>query len=136
MQCVWTQEEFFKTDSDVKEFEEEWEDSERPMTPLLGLYSDEKGPWGTEVIELEEEIDLKRIVYAVAETQFGDMINEWSYITKDNKVIQFENIYGPEGDTKGMYSALGWKLDDDKWAKAVPWDEVILAVKEGEIEFN
>ncbi len=136
LQCVCSQEEFFHTNSDIKEFEEEYEDSERPMTPILGLYSDEKGPWGTEVIELEEEIDLKRIVYAVAETQFGDMINEWSYITKDNKVIQFENIYGPEGDTKGMYSALGWKLDEDEWAKAIPWDDVIVAVKEGEFDFE
>jgi hypothetical protein len=136
LQCVWSQEEFFHTDCDIREFEEEHEDSERPMTPLLGLYSDEKGSWGYWSIELEEEIDPKRIVYAIAETQFGDMVTDWAYISKDNKIVHFEELEGPEGDTKGMYSTLGWKLDEDKWDKEVPWNEVAVAVKEGEFEFE
>jgi|TARA_B110000495_G_C22998460_1_gene588972 hypothetical protein len=136
LQCVWSQEEFFHTDCDIREFEEEHEDSERPMTPLLGLYSDEKGSWGYWSIELEEEIDPKRIVYAIAETQFGDMVTNWAYISKDNKIVHFEELEGPEGDTKGMYSTLGWKLDEDKWDKEVPWNEVAVAVKEGEFEFE
>ena len=136
LQCVWSQEEFFHTDCDIREFEEEHEDSERPMTPLLGLYSDEKGSWGYWSIELEEEIDPKRIVYAIAETQFGDMVTNWAYISKDNKIVHFEELEGPEGDTKGMYSTLGWKLDEDKWDKEVPQNEVAVAVKEGEFEFE
>ena len=136
LQCVWSQEELFHTDCDIKKFEEEYEDSERPMTPLLGLYSDEKGSWGNLSIELEEEIDPKRIVYAIAETQFGNMITDWAYITKDKKVVHFEYGDNPEGDTKGMYSTLGWKLDEDKWDKEVPWNEVAVAVKEGEFEFE
>jgi len=133
---VWVAEELFYTDCDIKEFEEEYEDSERPMTPLLGLLSDEKGSWGNQSIELEEEIDPKRIVYAMAETQFGNMVTGFAYITKDNKVVEFEEQDGPEGDTKGMYSTLGWKLDEDKWDKEVPWNEVAVAVKEGEFEFE
>jgi len=85
-----------------KKFEEEWEDSERTMTPLLGLYSDEKGSYGTWTIELEEELDPKRIVYTVAETQFGDMVDYWCYVTKDNKIVAFDTMHPPEGDTKGV----------------------------------
>jgi hypothetical protein len=43
---------------------------------------------------------------------------------------------GPEGDTKGMYSTLGWKLDEDKWDKEVPWDAVKTACGNGEFEFD
>ena len=50
--------------------------------------------------------------------------------------MEFEEQDGPEGDTKGMYSTLGWKLDEDKWDKEVPWNEVAVAVKEGEFEFE
>ena len=103
----------FQTDSDVKEFEEEWENEDSPMTPLLGLYSDEKGSYGTYSIELEEELDPKRIVYTIAETQFGDMVDFWGYATKDNKIVAFDTQLPPEGDSKGMYSTLGWKLDSE-----------------------
>ena len=115
LQCVFSNEELFQTDSDVKEFEEEWENEDSPMTPLLGLYSDEKGSYGTYSIELEEELDPKRIVYTIAETQFGDMVDWWGYVTKDNKIVHFDTMHPPEGDTKGMYASLGWKLDSEKW---------------------
>ena len=116
--------------------EEEWEDSERTMTPLLGLYSDEKGSYGTYSIELEEELDPKRIVYTIAETQFGDMVDWWGYVTKDNKIAHFDSQLMPEGDSKGMYSTLGWKLDSDKWDCDIPWDECEKAIADGEIEFD
>ena len=136
LKCVFSREELFQTDSDVKEFEEEWEDSERTMTPLLGLYSDEKGSYGTWTIELEEELDPKRIVYTVAETQFGDMVDWWGYVTKDNKIVHFDTMHPPEGDTKGMYASLGWKLDSEKWDSDIPWDECEKAIADGEIEFD
>lgn len=136
LKCIFRREELFHTNSDVKEFDEEWENPERPMTPLLGLYSDEKGSFGTWSIELEEELDPKRIVYTVAETQFGDMVDWWGYATKDNKIVHFEPQLLPEGDIKGMHSTFGWKLDAEKWDSDIPWDECEKAITDGEIEFD
>jgi len=34
----------------------------------------------------------------------------------------------PEGDSKGIYSTLGWKLDSDQWDCDIPWDECEKAI--------
>ena len=136
LQCVWSQEELFQIDCDIKEFEEEWEDPKKPMTPLLGLLSDEKGSYGTYVIELEEELNPKRIIYTIGETEFGDFVDSWAYITKDNKVQHFDSALPPEGNHQGTYATLGFKLDEEKWGQQVPWDAVEIACKEGEFEFG
>jgi RimJ/RimL family protein N-acetyltransferase len=98
--------------------------------------SDEKGSYGTYVIELEEELNPKRIVYTIGETEFGDLVDSWAYITKDNKVQHFDSALPPEGNHQGTYAILGFKLDEEKWGQQVPWDAVEMACKEGEFEFG
>ena len=75
-------------------------------------------------------------VLAIAETPFGDMVDFWGYATKDNKIVAFDSMHSPEGDTKRMYSTLGWKLDSDNWDCDIPWDECEKAIADGEIEFD
>jgi hypothetical protein len=95
------------------EYEKLDDDEKGLMEPRLTLYQEQEvdydnGNCGELIIELDEVIDLSKIYYEVAGTNFGDIIDSFYYKTDDNEDM-FELYDGPEfGEGVENHCHIGW----------------------------
>ena len=92
------------------EYEKLDDDKKESMEPRLTLYIEMEGDDGGEwAIELEEELDLSKISYSLTGTNFGDIIDGFSYKTNAGEIIKFELVGGPDFDEEVDYhNHIGW----------------------------
>jgi hypothetical protein len=98
---------------DNDEYEKLDDDEKELMEPRLTLYQEQEVDYDTSsckelIIDLDEELDLSKIYYEVAGTNFGDIIDSFYYKTDDNEYL-FEICDGPEFD-EGVedHCHIGW----------------------------
>lgn len=128
MTCIWDEElevdyegELAPDDKVPDELEPVW---------IMSTYEKAYGNWE---LELDEEFDKSRVVYATLTTPIGVYVTHILYRKKDNTFVEFFNDMFGDGSHKGTSWQLCYKYTEDDWTfnkkyrPTINFDEVLEA---------